>query len=126
MNRLRIGILVLAALLILGVAVTWAMEAIHAPMTKHLQQAAQAAMKEDWTSALRYAGEAKQNWKQRQRFIAAFADHTPMDELEGLFAELEIYAQAREKEHFAATCAHLAQLTQAMAESHSPTWWNLL
>lgn len=126
MNRLWIGILVLAVLLALGGAVSWAMDAIHTPMAENLQQAAEAAMAEDWGTALRCAEKARVSWKDRQRFIAAFADHTPMDELEGLFAELEIYARAREQEHFSATCTHLAQLVQAMAESHSPTWWNFL
>lgn len=126
MKRLWIGIIVLAVLLILGGAVSWAMDAIHISMAENLQQAAEAAMAEDWGAALQCAEKARESWKDHQHFVAAFADHTPMDELEGLFAELEIYAQAREQAHFAATCAHLAQLAQAMAESHSPTWWNFL
>ena len=126
MKRLQIGIGVLLVLLISGITVSWFMANMHRPLARQLQQAAQAAMAEDWPSALAQAGNARQSWVDRQHLVAAFADHTPMDALEGLFAELEIYAQAREKEHFAATCVQLAQLAEAMADSHSPTWWNLL
>ena len=126
MKRLWIGVGVLLVLLVLGIVVSGVMDAIHAPMAEQLQQAAQAAMAEDWPAALKAAARAQKNWKAQQRLVAAFADHTPMDEIEGLFAEMEIYAQAREKQHFAATCARLAQLAEAMGESHRVSWWNLL
>ena len=126
MKRVWIGVAVLAVLLVAGTVIAWGMNAIHQPIARQLQQAGAAAMAEDWDTALREAAAARDAWNCGWRMTAAFADHTPMDEIDGLFAELEIYAQAREKEHFAATCAHLAQLAEAMAESHSPTWWNFL
>ena len=126
MKGFFIGVAVLAILLVTGAVIAWGMDAIHQPIAQQLQQAEQAALAEDWDTALREAAAARDAWDSGWRITAAFADHTPMDDIDGLFAELEIYAKAREKDHFAATCAHLAQLAEAMAKSHSPTWWNLL
>ena len=126
MRRFWIGVIVLGVLLVAGAVIAWGMDAVHQPIARQLQQAGTAAMAEDWDTALQDAAAARERWKRCWRFTAAFADHTPMDEVDGLFAELDIYAQSREQEHFAATCAHLAKLAEAMAESHSATWWNLL
>jgi hypothetical protein len=43
-----------------------------------------------------------------------------------LFAELEIYLRQQEMLHFAATCRHLAMLTEAMGDNHALNLWNLL
>lgn len=126
MKRLWIGLGVLAALLTMGIWVSAAMEHAHAGMAQQLQQASGAAMAEDWPAALEAARQAHDSWKKQRHWIAAFADHTPMDEIEGLFAEMEVYARTGEKQHFAAICAHLAQLAEAMGESHAVSWWNLL
>ena len=126
MKRLWIGLGVLAVLLAMGLWVSAAMEWTHVVMVQQLQQASRAAMAEDWPAALEAAQQAQGHWNKHRRWIAAFADHTPMDEIEGSFAEMEVYAQDREKQHFAATCARLAQLAEAMGESHAVSWWNLL
>jgi len=126
MKRLWIGILILSVLLASGGLSSWAIAGIHAPIALSLHQAEAAALSQDWPQAEQYSRAAYARWQQHWRFTAAFADHTPMDEVDGLFAELQVYCQCREAQHFAATCAHLAQLTEAMAESHSPSWWNLL
>ncbi len=126
MKRFWIGVGVLCMLLALGGGVAWGMEAIHDPLVTQLQQAQAAAAAEDWATATALSQSALQRWQTWHRFTAAFADHAPMDEIDSLFAELQVYAQARNEDHFAALCAQLAQLAHAMAESHSPNWWNLL
>ncbi len=126
MKRLWLGIGILAVLLALCSAVTLSMERIHSPIAEDLSRAAEAAQKEDWGKANALAGAARARWEQYWHFTAMVADHTPMDELDGLFAELEIYGREQEMPHFAATCAHLRQLSQAMADSHTPSWWNLI
>ena len=50
----------------------------------------------------------------------------PMDDVDTLFAEMQVYAQAEEIPHFAACCGQLSRLVLAMAQAHSPTWWNFL
>lgn len=126
MKRLRVGLIVLIGLLAVGISVSVYMHRVHMPMARQLQQAAEAALQEDWQQAIALADRARQSWEKNWRCTAVFADHTPMDELDGLFAELKVYGRVREKEHFAATCDRLAKLAEAMADSHHPGWWNLL
>lgn len=126
MKRFWLGVAILGVLLILGVILTVSMDAIHSQIAVTLQQAQDAAFAGDWDAATRMAQKAQDRWEHYWRFTAAFADHNPMDELDGLFAELMIFSQEREMPHFAAVCAHLSQLARSMANSHGVGWWNLL
>ncbi len=126
MKRLWIGISILALLLVCSYLIHASMAHIHTPIAQTLEQAANAALKEDWATAEQLAHTAAARWSRYHRFTAAFADHTPMDELDGLFAQLPVYAQQRENPHFSATCKQLSFLAAAMAESHRLSWWNLL
>lgn len=126
MKRLWLGVVILAVLLTGGTVVTCSMNATHSQISHTLQQAADTAMAGDLNKAVELAADAKQQWERHWRFTAAFADHTPMDELDSLFAEMEIFAEARDMPHFAVCCASLAKAAQAMADSHNLSWWNLL
>ena len=126
MKRFCIGLILLAVLLTGGWLIQRRMDAILRPIASALQAAAEAALRQDWATALPLYEQAHARWAKHHRFTAAFADHTPMDEVDGLFAELQVFAAQREMPHFAALCLHLQQLANAMAESHSLSWWNLL
>ena len=52
--------------------------------------------------------------------------HTPMEEIDALFAQVEVYAAAREEAEFAAGCAELSRRMEAMANAHGAQWWNVL
>lgn len=126
MKRLWMGFAILAVLLAGSLLIHTALARIHDPIAADLKQSAAAALTEDWDTALDLAQHAAVRWEKFHRFTAAFADHTPMDELDGLFSELKIYARLRENPHFSATCTHLSDLAAAIAESHRLSWWNLL
>lgn len=126
MKRMRLGLFILAALLAGCCLIHTALDKIHAPIAADLEQAAAAALNDDWATAQDLAQHASVRWERFHRFTAAFADHTPMDELDGLFRELRIYAGMRENPHFSATCVHLSFLAASIAESHRLSWWNLL
>ena len=126
MKRFWIGVTLLAVLLVGGLLLRHRMDRVHLETSRLLQQAQTAALQKDWPQAQALAEEARQQWQRYRRFTAAFADHTPMDEIDGLFAELAIFSQEQEMPHFAATCTRLNHLASAMAESHMLHWWNLL
>lgn len=126
MKRIYLGLGILAILLCVALLVSAVMDRLHAPIAQDLQDAALAAKNGDWESAATLAGSAADRWQHCKRFTAALADHSPMDDMEGLFAELEVYLQQREMPHFAATCRHLAYLAGAMGDNHAMSWWNLL
>lgn len=126
MKRLWFGVGLLLLLLLGTLGVTWQMERIHGPVSTRLEQASQLAQQGNIDAAAQLAQEAQAQWKKHWHFSATFADHNPMEEADGLFAELDAYLQAGDTAEFTAACAHLARLTQAMAEAHGVNWWNLL
>ena len=126
MKRSIWGITILIVLLIFSIAIAAGMHNAHDGISDLLAQAAAAAEQDDWPQADRFARQASDRWQRYHHFTAAFADHTPMDELDGLFAELMVFLNNRELPHFASTCARLSLLAQAMADSHGVQWWDVL
>ena len=126
MKRLILGITVLSLLLAMGIAVSVLFHIAHRPSSHALSQAAQAAQAEDWATAHASFASAQTRWHRYHPFSAAFADHAPMDEIDSTFAQLAVYAQQEDSRQFAALCARLAELVEAMADSHRLAWWTLL
>ncbi len=126
MRRVILGAALLVALLVLGIFVAWTMNRMQLPLAQTLENAADAALYGEFSQAVALGNQAKKAWKDRWGVTASLADHVPMDEIDGLFAQLEAYAQEEEKTHYAACCWELASLIQAVAEAHSASWWNLL
>lgn len=126
MKRIWLGIAVLGVFLILGLWCSHAMDRLHAPLVQKLEQAAQTALSGDLQTGAALAQEAKKSWDAHWHQTAALADHTPMDEIDSLFALLETYAEAGQISEFAAYCSRLSTLIAATAEAHTLSWWNLL
>ncbi|MBO7184350.1 MAG: DUF4363 family protein [Oscillospiraceae bacterium] len=126
MKRFWLGVLILLLLLSGSLLINTSMRRIHTAISQDLAEAADAAMAKNWEQAFHLARSAMHRWDRYHRFTAAFADHTPMDDLDALFVQLPVFAQQREDPHFAATCLELSFLATAIAESHRLTWWNLL
>ena len=120
------GILLLAVLLAMTGGVSLAMSAVHAPAQTQLTRATELALAGDLPQATALARQAQQRWERFRQAICAVADHDPMDEIDQLFAEMEVFSAAADGEHFAACCAKLRVLVKAMADAHSAAWWNLL
>lgn len=120
------GVGILLAFLVLGFLVAFFMDGVCDPISLQLENAANEAMSGNLEKGISLALEAKQRWAEDWKKMAMVADHTPIDEIEGLFAEMEVFALARDAEHFSACCAQLSQLMEAMADAHSLTWWNLI
>lgn len=126
MKRSKIGAWLLIVLLIIGMLSSWGMVKYSEPIGKAASQAAEAALREDWVKAEALTQSARARWDKYWGFCAAFADHEPMENINGLFAQLEVYAQSRDAQNFAAVCALLGEDARAIGEAHSLKWWNLL
>ena len=126
MKRGWLGAGILVIFLILGLAVSYFASKTHQPTSQLLEQAAEKTLSGDFEGGIALATEAKNRWKQQWNGTASIADHSPMDEVDALFAELEIYAQTGEKPHFAACCKELAERVEAIADAHKFSWWNVL
>lgn len=126
MKRFWIGVTVLAALLLSGSTVAYFMGHCHSPISKDLSQAARVATEGQLEQAIQLTNKAHSKWLRCRDFTAAFADHDVLEEIDALFAEIHVYAAARDDISFSAACAHLSELAKAVAESHYPKWQNLL
>ena len=126
MGRLWLGIGILVLFLVLGLWISSAMDEVHMGIADALETAAEQALSGDLEAAMDTAQKAKASWQKHWHGSAAVADHAPMDEIDGLLAQMEIFGRADKPGDFAACCARLALLVEAMSEAHSLTWWNLL
>ncbi len=126
MKRLYIGASVLLLLLVLGLFVSFAINRMYAPIVTLLEDAAQTALREDLPAAVEKAEKAGALWKKCKRASATVADHTPMEDIDHLFAEAAVYASSEEVPHFAACCAQLAVMVRDMGNAHKLNLWNIL
>lgn len=125
-KRFYLGLGILLLLLILGLSVSFFMQAVHQPVEANLAEAARFALAGDMEKALPLAQKAYDRWQRYHSLTASFADHSPMDDTDTLFQEMLVYAQAGEVPHFAACCRELVVLTQAMYDAHAFSLKNLL
>lgn len=126
MKRLIIGLVVLSLLLGAGIGVSLMFGHAHRATATLLEAATESALAGDHGQAREHFETAKQRWDRYHRFTAAFSDHEPIEEIDGLFARLEIYAQLGDAGHFAALGAQLASLVTDLSQSHILRWWTLL
>ena len=126
MKRLWVGVGVLVAMLVVAIFLTVRFDQIHTPLSEDLQKASQLAMEQKWEKATALTRQARADWKEYREFIAAVADHEPLEKMEYLLDQLQVYADLRRAADFAAICVEVAALANAMVESQSLTWWNFL
>lgn len=126
MKRLWIGIGLLVAIVILSFWTSARMETVHTGISDGLKQAAQAARDGQWDRADELGQSAQDRWQESWGLSATLADHTVLDEIDGLFAQSQVYRQDRDSTRYAAVCVRLAAAIDALQEGHSLTWQNLL
>ena len=126
MKRLWLGIGILLLFFALGLWISKTMDDVHLSIADTLDAAAEQALSGDLAAGLETARRAKTAWEKNWHGSAAVADHAPMDEIDGLLAQLECYSRANMPGDFAACCSRISLLVRAMSEAHSLTWWNLL
>ena len=126
MARFWLGVGILLVFLALGLWIAFTMDGVHQQISSTLEQAAQLTMEGDLDAGIALVTQAHDRWERNWHAAAAVADHAPMDEIDSLFAQLQLYGTVRKPEEFAAYCTRLSQLIAAMGEAHTLTWWNLL
>ena len=126
MKRSWIGFFLLIILLLLGILATWSMDRVHEPIAQQLQLAAEGSLKNNWTKAAYHTALAKRDWEDGQLLRACLTDHGPMEEIDALFAALEIYGTRRENTAFSALAREMAEKIQAIGDAHGLIWSNIL
>ena len=126
MKRLWIGVIILVLLLGAGIGTTVFAVRTHNSISQKLAQASEAALRGKWEEACSVSLDAKKQWEAMRHGTAAIADHEPMEEIDDLFSQMDIYLLTRQQIPFASCCASLSVLTNAIGESHAINWWSLL
>ena len=126
MKRLWLGAGLLLLFLLLGILLTFSFSRIHRPMADTLGSAAKQALEGQWEAACADARNARERWEKYRNFTAAVADHAPLEEMDALFSQIEVYIRMNWQGEFAALCMQLSQMAAAMEESQALTWWTLL
>lgn len=126
MKRIWFGVALLVGLLLLGIGSSALMKQTQFAQADRLTQAAALASDGDWAAARELLAQANQKWHRQQRLIAALCRHEPMDQIEGIFAQLEVFAAARSVVSFSSTCVLLARQLQILGQSHALTLENFL
>lgn len=126
MKRLWIGVGILLVLLALGIGTTVFAVHTHTGISQTLRQAAEAALTGEWNDAKALSLQAKEVWETHRHTTAAIADHEPMEQIDDLFSQMEVYLLTRQQIPFSACCASLSVMTNAIGEAHAINWWSLL
>ena len=126
MSRIYIGIGILLLLLAVCSIFSLWIPKIHLEISRQLEQAVSFAQQEDWQQAAMVADRAAQAWQDAHGLTTISADHAPTEQIDALFAELQVYAARQDMPDFAATAAHLSRLTAAMGNNHGFSLRNLL
>lgn len=124
-RRFYLGAGILALLLVLGIFNGHWLDQSNRQIVQRLIQAEEAAQEGNSDDALALAQQAKALWQSSWNRVAVVADHTAMDEIDGLFSQLVHYAREGAAS-FCATCARVRELVKAVSDGHQFTWWNLL
>ena len=126
MKRGWFGAALLLILLALGIGSSSLMGNLHRPLADSLERSSEYALEGNWATAQETALQAEETWKKLWHFSAALSDHEPMEQIDSLFAQLEVYRTDGDTIGFAAACASLSRQIEAIADAHELRWWNLM
>lgn len=126
MLRLWIGIGILAILLAMGIGLLWGSGVFFEELSQDLQQAGDFALAGNWQAAGEKVEKSREKWEAYRPFWASFTDHEPVEQMQNLFAQLELYRTRQLEVEFAAVCRNLVHVAEAIDESHGLKWWSVL
>ena len=126
MLRLWIGIGILAILLAMGIGLLWGSGVFFEELSQDLQQAEDFALAGNWQAAGEKVEKSREKWEAYRPFWASFTDHEPVEQMQNLFAQLELYRTRQLEVEFAAVCRNLVHVAEAIDEAHGLRWWSVL
>jgi hypothetical protein len=126
MNRLWIGIAILVLIVAFGVGIWWGSALFFGDFSREMQDAGEAAVAEDWALAVQKAEKCREKWERFRPVWASLTDHAPVEQVQLLFSQLELYEAEKRAAEFAVCCRSLAKEAEAIEESHGLAWWSIL
>ena len=126
MNRLWIGIAILLLLMIVGIGFWWGSGTFFRQFSREINAAGEAALSENWAAAGEKAENCQKKWERYRYFWASLTDHAPVEQVQVLFSQLELYERQKLPTEFAACCRSLSREAEAIEETHGLAWWSVL
>ena len=126
MKRLWIGVSLMVILLAVGITVLLISRNFHGEFTELLEQADACAAAGNWEAAGELAAKGREKWEAYRHFWSAFTDHEPVEQMQNLFSQLEIYQKRQLEVDFSGVCRNLVNVAEAIDESHGLKWWSVL
>ena len=93
--------------------------------SENLNRAAILASDGDWVNARNLLAEAQAEWEEKQLLLAVLCQHEPIEQIDGLFAQLEVFSESRRTASFSSTCVFLSKLIDSLGRSHNLNLKNL-
>ena len=126
MNRLWIGIAILFLIVAFGAGIWWGSAVFFHDFSREMAAAGEAAVAENWALAAQKAEKCRQKWDACRPLWASVTDHAPVEQIQLLFFQLELYEKQKLTTEFAACCRSLSKEAEARSESHGLAWWSVL
>ena len=125
MKRIWFGVVLLILMLVLGLISSTFMKETWLKQSENLNRAAILASDGDWVNARNLLAEAQAEWEEKQLLLAVLCQHEPIEQIDGLFAQLEVFSESRRTASFSSTCVFLSKLIDSLGRSHNLNLKNL-
>ena len=125
MKRIWFGVVLLILMLVLGLISSTFMKETWLKQSENLNRAAILASDGDWVNARNLLAEAQAEWAEKQLLLAVLCQHEPIEQIDGLFAQLEVFSESRRTASFSSTCVFLSKLIDSLGRSHNLNLKNL-
>ena len=126
MKQLWYGTALLVFLFAAGLFLGNHLENAWAQPIRDLGRAVDAAMEENWDLASALVTRAEKDWQHHRGITAALVHHSPLEEIDRDFSQLEAFIRMEDTVQFSALCAALGQDLENLQQSGRFRWWNLL
>ncbi len=125
MKRIWFGVVLLILMLVLGLISSTFMKKTWLKQSENLNRAAMLASDGDWVNARNLLAEAQAEWEKKQLLLAVLCQHEPIEQIDGLFAQLGVFSESRRTASFSSTCVFLSKLIDSLGRSHNLNLKNL-
>lgn len=126
MNKLWIGIGLMVILLLGGIGLLWGSNVFFDGFSRYVSEAGELALVGDWSGATEKMNKSQRQWDTYRRFWASFTDHEPVEQVQTLLLQIELYRKEQREVEFASACRALSRVAENIEESHSLRWWSVL
>lgn len=124
--RFWCGVGILGTFLAVGLWINGSAERLCSSVCDDLEQAVRAADAGEEEKAAQGLQQAKTGWQRRRQLAMTLADHRIIEQIDGIFAQVEGYLTNGRAVDAAAWCRRLIQLVGAVGDEHRLNLENLL